>query len=133
MITDNRLHSIKRVASNYITSSRMKDLMMMEDDDLVSEYISDSAEDRRQKILHLLRVTYKHGAVKAGDRDYLVAFGQALAGSPNKDPKVILSDRDQRKDLRRILHRASKSVAPYLPPLPPTLTIQSEIRRILGD
>jgi hypothetical protein len=125
--------SRQRVANRYLSASRMKDRLMMIEDDEVSEYLSDSAEDRRQKILHLLRVTYKHGAVRASDRQYLVAFGKAIANNPGKDPKQILSDRDQRKDLRRILHRASKSVASHLPPLPPTLTVQSEIRRILGD
>lgn len=128
------MSTARRIADRYLSASRMKDrLMMIEDDDEISEYLSDSAEDRRQKILHLLRVTYKHGAVRASDRQYLVAFGQAIANNPGKDPKWILSNPDQRKDLRRILHRASKSVAPHLPPLPPTLTIQSEIRRILGD
>ena len=69
----------RRVADRYLSASRMKDrLMMIEDDDEISEYLSDSAEDRRQKILHLLRVTYKHGAVRASDRQYLVAFGKLL-------------------------------------------------------
>lgn len=123
----------QRVASMYLQSSRMKELMMeMEDNDEAWDYVHDDPIDRRVKASTLLRALLRY--VNLSDLQER-AVGSALDAltytTGNSEPWDVISDKD-RKMVRHLAYKYERKVTPRLRSLPAGIIYKEEIRRLFG-
>jgi len=125
--------SAERVASLYMSASRMKNLMLdMYDDDEAFDYTHDTSTDRRLKALKFLEALYRFGNL-GKDENLVVSAMNALTYSlPNADPKDAIVD-SVRKKVRHLAYKNERKVTSKLPALPRGVVFKDEIRRLFGD
>lgn len=125
--------SAQRVASRYMSASRMKNLMLdMYDDDEAFDYTHDTSTDRRLKALRFLEMLYRFGNLGKDENLVISAMNALTYSLPNADPKDAIVD-SVRKKVRHLAYKNERKVTSKLPPLPKGIVFKDEIRRLFGD